>query len=81
MAKFIFSKKINKYECYTGFSVVGACGRKSGLCTLLYNNNNNKPTLRKELKNLHAKSQHSSLYSFRDLSVNTDRQTWLDRLG
>jgi len=32
----------------------------------------NKLALRKNLKNLHAKCQHSSVYSFRDLSVHTD---------
>jgi len=35
----------------------------------------NKLALRMNLKNLYAKSQLSSFYSFRDLSVHTDRQT------
>jgi len=47
----------------------------------------NKHVWRRKPKNLHAKSQISSSYSFRDLSVHTDRptvchrRTWLDRLG
>jgi len=45
--------------------------------------------LSQNLKNLHAKSQHSSFYGYRDLSIHTDGQThrhsdrraWLYRLG
>jgi len=37
----------------------------------------NKLALRRKLRNLHAKSQWPSSYSFRDLCVHTDRRTWL----
>jgi len=37
----------------------------------------NKLTLRRKPKNLHAKTQHSSSHSFRDLSVHTHWRIWL----
>jgi len=40
-----------------------------------------KLALRRKPKNLHVKSQLSRSYSFPDLSVHTERRTWLDRLG
>jgi len=35
----------------------------------------NKLALRRKSNNLHAKSQHSCSYSFRELCVHTDRRT------
>jgi len=66
-----FVQNIRKYGRQQGFSELGDWGRYSG-------------TLLKQAcaaQEAHIYFQHSSSYSFRDLSVHTDRRARLDELG
>jgi len=69
-------QNVDYYLVISGFSAIVVCGYYSERGTLL-----KQTCAAQEAQESACQSQHSRSYSFRDLSVHTDRQTCLDRLG